>query len=75
MCGSALQALLLGLTPANLRQTHPPATQLSCSRSRVPVCLRVLPVPERVPWQPYLCHCYFPSTPTRPLLLVFLQVY
>ena len=51
------------------------STQLSYSRSRVPVCLRVLPVPERVPCQPYPCHCCFPSSPTRPLLLVFIQVY
>ncbi len=68
--------LLNGLPSfTNLHQTHPSATQLSYSRSRVPVCLRVLPVPERVPCQPYPCHCYFPSSPTRPLLLVFIQVY
>ncbi len=41
----------------------------------MPVCLRVLPVPERVPCEPYLCHRYFSSSPTRPLLLVFFQVY
>ncbi len=68
--------LLIGLlSSTNLHQTHPSATQLSYSRSRAPVCLRVLPVPERVPCQPYPCHCCFPSSPTRPLLLVFIQVY
>ncbi len=68
--------LLIGLlSSTNLHQTHPSATQLSYSRSRAPVCLRVLPVPERVPCQPYLCHCCFPSSPTIPLLLVFIQVY
>ncbi len=30
-------------SPPNLHQTHPSATQLSCSPSRVPVCLRALP--------------------------------
>ena len=40
-----------------LRQTHPSATQRRYSRSRAPVCLHVLPVPERVPCQPYPCHC------------------
>ncbi len=72
-----LATLLLNGLPSftNLHQTHPSATQLSYSRSRVPVCLRVLPVPERVPCQPYPCHCCFPSSPTRPLLLVFIQVY
>ena len=37
-------------TPAAISQTKTiPSTQPACSRSRVPVCLRVLPVPERVP--------------------------
>ncbi len=68
--------LLIGLlSSTTLHQTHPSATQLSYSRSRAPVFLRVLPVPERVPCQPYPCHCCFPSSPTRPLLLVFVQVY
>ena len=68
--------LLIGLPQhTNFHQTHPPATQLSYSRSRVPVCLRVLPVPERVPCEPYFCRYYFPSSPARPLLLVFFQVY
>ena len=36
-------------TPAAISQTKAiPDTQPGCSRSRVPVCLRVLPVPERV---------------------------
>ena len=44
--------MLNGL-PAAISQTKAITdTQLSYSLSRVPVCLRVLPVPERVPLEP-----------------------
>ena len=72
-CLLAKLLLIMLPSPTNLHQTHPSATQLSYSRSRVPVCLRVLHVPEHVPCQPYPCHCYFPSLPTRPLLLSFFR--
>ena len=51
----------------------PLQTLSSDSRSRVPVCLRVLLVPKRVP-EPYFGPS-IPSSAVRPLLLVFVQVH
>ena len=60
---------------SNANSHRSSATQLSCSRSRVPVCLHVLLVPERVPWEPCASRRFSSSSSSRPLLLVFFQVY